>query len=113
MTVANLDELETELRRIVDRLTSMPLARATSVAESCRELGEFLVAQTRLLTDEIPETARVPSLRPQGLGAMIAVLGRDYLAAARAAVDAGPDADGDVDVTVVLQRLTNMRRSLP
>ena len=105
MTPADLDQVEAELRRIVDRLTTMPLTRAESVADSCRELGEFLVAQTRLLTDEIPVDARVPSLRPSGLGAMIAVLGHDYLDAARAAHDA--------DVTPVLDRLVETRRSLP
>lgn len=105
MTAANLDQVEAELRRIADRLSTMPLTRAESVVDPCRELGEFLVAQTRLLTDEIPVDARVPSLRASGLGAMITVLGHDYLDAARAADDA--------DVTAVLDRLVETRRSLP
>jgi hypothetical protein len=103
--VTQFDDIETELRRIVDRLTSIPLSRAESVAAPCRELGEFLVAQTRTLIDDIPVDATVPALGPQGLGAMIAVLGRDYLEAAKTA--------DDPDIQPVLERLTAMRRSLP
>ena len=98
-------EIERELRRVVDRLTSMPLDRAATASVDCHQTAEILLAQTRLLTDDIPADARIPELGPSGLGAMIAVLGRDYLRAARAA---------DVtDLTPALDALVALRRALP
>jgi hypothetical protein len=98
-------ELRRELDRVVDRLTSMPLARAESTAGDCRTAALVIVEQSRLLTDEIPADAVVPELGPQGLGAMLAVLGADYLAAVRRVPDA--------DVSVVTGALVTLRRALP
>lgn len=101
----DLRELERELTRVVDRLNSMPLARAEGAAAGCRDAALVLVEQTKLLTDEIPADAALPSLGPQGLGAMLAVLGKDYLDAARASTQR--------DVSPVVDALASLRRSLP
>ncbi len=101
----SLRELERELDRVVDRLTSMPLARAEGAAADCRTAALVIVDQTRALGDEIPVDAELPELGPQGLGAMIAVLGTDYLDAVRRAPDA--------DVSVVTAALVELRRALP
>jgi hypothetical protein len=103
--VTPLDDVEVELRRIVDRLNTMPLTRADSVAGPCRELALLLVEQTRRLVDDIPVDAEVPDLRVQGFGALIAVLGHDFVIAARRA--------DQPDVTPVLATLVEVRRSLP
>jgi hypothetical protein len=100
-----LRELERELGRVVDRLTSMPLAKAASAADDCRRACLVIVEQTRLLTDDIPADADLPELGPQGLGAMVAVLGNDYLAAARRSPQA--------DVSAATAALVDLRRALP
>lgn len=101
----DLRELERELDRVVDRLNSMPLARAANAAADCRRAALVIVEQTRLITDEIPAEADLPDLGPQGLGAMLAVLGVDYLVAARRV----PDADN----SAVTGALVDLRRGLP
>lgn len=98
-------ELERELGRVVDRLTTMPVARAEQSKPACRLAAEVIVRETRRLTDEIPADAAVPDLGPTGLGAMIAVLGRDYLDAA--------DASADADPGRVIEALVDLRRALP
>jgi len=103
--VADLHEVERELGRIVDRLNSMPLARAASASDIVHDAAEFLVAQTRLLADLPPAEAVLPRLGPQGLGAMLAVVGRDYVEAARAS--------SEPDVDPVLNALVDLRRALP
>lgn len=102
---AQLATLRTELERVVDRLNSMPLHRATTVAAGVNATAAFLLARTRELTDEIPAGAVLPELAAQGLGSLIAVLGDDLINAAKAApkFDAGP----------VIDRLIELRRSLP
>jgi len=100
-----VNDVQRELDRIVDRLTSMPLHRAATTTADCRHAAGILLEQTRLITDDIPPDAQVPALAPQGLGALIAVLGRDYLDAARAASE--PDLDP------VLAALVELRRALP
>jgi hypothetical protein len=100
-----LREPQRELDRVVDRLNSMSLARAEGAAADCRRAALVIVEQTRLITDEIPADASVPDLGPHGLGAMLAVLGADYLAAAERAPDA--------DVSVVTAALVDLRRALP
>lgn len=100
-----LRDLERELGRVVDRLTSMPLAKAASASEDCRRACLVIVEQTRRLTDDIPADADLPALGPQGLGAMVAVLGNDYLAAARRSP--APD------LAPVLDALVRLRRALP
>ncbi len=103
--MADLHEVERELGRIVDRLNSMPLTRVAASADAVHDTAQFLVAQTRLLSDSIPPDAALPRLAPQGLGAMIGVLGRDYVEAARASSE--PDLDP------VLNALVELRRALP
>ena len=49
-----LRELERELDRVVDRLNSMPLARAERAAADCQRAALVVLEQTRALTDEIP-----------------------------------------------------------
>jgi hypothetical protein len=100
-----LREIERELDRVVDRLNSMPLTRAGAASPDCRRAALVLVEQTRLLTDDIPPDATLPDLGPQGLGSMLAVLGGDYLAAARAS--------SEPDLGPVLDALVELRRALP
>jgi hypothetical protein len=98
-------EVERELDRVVDRLTSMPLTRAEGATADCRQAALVLIEQTRRLTDEIPIDAALPDLGPQGLGSMLAVLGGDYLAAARAS--------SNPDLSPALDALVALRRALP
>ena len=101
----DLHQFDLELARVVDRLNGMPLARAATATDSCYAVAEFLLDRTRDLTDEIPAGASLPRLAPAGLGALIAVLGRDY----RDAVQAAPG----TDVSAAVDRLVGLRRSLP
>ena len=101
----SLRDLERELDRVVGRLTSMALARAEGAAADCRRAALVIIEQTRLLTDEIPADAALPELGPQGLGAMLAVLGSDYLAVVRRVPDA--------EVSAVTAALVELRRALP
>jgi hypothetical protein len=103
--VTNLHEVERELGRIVDRLNSMPLPKVASASDDVHDTAEFLVAQTRLLGDSPPAEATLPRLAPQGLGAMLAVIGHDYVDAARAS--------SEPDVDPVLNALVELRRALP
>lgn len=103
MSTEQREEVERELSRVVDRLTAMPLTRAESAAADVRRCAEVLVAQGRALGVPIPADASLPTLAPQGLGPLVAVLGRDCLAAA------GPDAD----LGPVLDALVRLRRELP
>ena len=64
-----------------------------------------MVEWPRHLTDDIPADAEVPRLEPQGVGALIAVVGRDYREAAKAAPES--------DVSQVVAWLVELRRSLP
>ena len=100
-----LRELELELTRVVDRLNSMPLARVGSAGEECYAVAGLILAETRQLTYGIPADARLPRLDPQGFCALIAVVGEDY----EKAVKAAPLSD----VSPVLDRLIELRRSLP
>lgn len=104
MDPEELHALEVELRRVVDRLDTMPLPRAESAAAGCRATAQFIVDRTRALSDEIPDGARVPAIGAHGLGSMLAVVGRDYLTA----VSSQPGAD----ITPVLDALVALRRAL-
>jgi hypothetical protein len=103
--VADLHDVERELGRVVDRLNSMPLAKAASASDDVHRTAQLLVAQTRPLSDSLPADATLPHLAPQGLGAMLAVVGHDYLEAARAS--------SHPDVSPVLDALVELRRALP
>lgn len=102
---ASLHEVERELDRVVDRLMSMSLAKASIAATDVMAAAESLLDHCRRIDPQVPADAALPSLAPQGLGPLIAVLGTDWLAAARSAND--PDSDGVLDV------LVRLRRSLP
>ncbi len=108
MIVASPDQLvtlETELERVVDRLNSMSLQRAATATESCYAVAEEMLAQTRLLDGQVPAKVTLPRLEPHGLGSLLAVLGRDFLEAAKATPLS--------DVQPVTDRLIELRRSLP
>lgn len=96
-------DTERELRRVVDRLTTMPLARAETASPDVHRCAEVLVEQGRALGVPIPADAQLPNLGPQGLGPLIAVLGQDCLDAARA----------PSDLKQVLDALVRLRRALP
>jgi hypothetical protein len=102
---ASLDDVERELGRVVDRLMSMPLNRVEGAAADVRTAADILLEQTRLIDAGIPPHVVIPDLAPQGQGPLIAVLGDDWLAAARASStpDCGP----------VLDALVTLRRALP
>jgi ABC-type hemin transport system substrate-binding protein len=105
--VSEREEIAKELRRVVDRLDSMPVARAQTVAEQCHTVARTIVERTSRVTDAIPQGTELPRVGPTALGAQIAVVGRDYLRA----TSAQPDADADA--SVVLDTLVDLRRSLP
>lgn len=93
------DEVERELARVVDRLNAMPLAKVARAHDACYSAAEALRQQTRLIDPEVPD-APLPELAPQGIGAMIAVLGGDWLVAARARRTADPAQIHDVLLTL-------------
>lgn len=97
------EDVERELVRVVDRLTSMPLNRAASASAQVLECAGDLVRLGRLWGVPIPADAALPTLEPQGHGAMVAVLGADCLSAA------GPD----TDLGPMLDALVTLRRALP
>jgi len=96
-------EVEREIRRICDRLGTIRLDRLDSVAHDCRGTARLLVEHTRRCDPTIPSDAQVPALATNGLAAMIALLGRDYLDVA----------DRDPDIAIVLDHLVRLRRALP
>ena len=101
----DLHDVERELGRVVDRLVTLPLARADAAAAPVHAAAEELLAQCRRLDPDIPAAAAIPELGPAGLGPLIAVLGRDWLTAARS--------HQDPDAAPVLETLVTLRRSLP
>lgn len=100
---AGREECERELRRIVDRLNSMPLTRAATAATEVHQSAAELVRLGRLWGVPMPAEATLPTLEPQGFGSMLAVLGRDCLDAAGA----------DTDLAPLLATLVSLRRALP
>lgn len=98
-----LADIERELRRVVDRLTSLPLARIAPYTDDCLGAADVLLTHTRAVDPTVPASAELPRLAPHGLGAMLAVLGADYLTVAAA----------DPDCVAVLDTLVALRRALP
>lgn len=94
-----------ELSRVVDRLGSMPLNRAGTATDTVMAIAEVLLAEGRRLGVPVPDDAALVPVQPQGLAALIAVLGRDCLEAARASRDA--------DLGPVRDALVSLRRALP
>ncbi len=95
------DQIRRELRRVTDRLLTVPLDRLGPIADHCRRTGEVLLAHTH--DPDRPADAALPRLAAGGLGAMIAVLGADYVD--RIHTDADPES--------VLVALVDLRRALP
>lgn len=95
------DEVERELDRVVDRLNSMPLTKASQARDACYIAAEALRIETRRIDPDVPDEP-LPDLAPQGLGAMIAVLGGDWLATARAS--RSPDPTDVRNVLLTLRR---------
>jgi hypothetical protein len=99
------DDVERELWRVVDRLNSLPLTKAAAATSDVYAAAHVLLNQTRRLDPAVPADAGLPNLAPQGLGAMVAVLGGDWLDAARAS--------SEPDIDPVLDALVTLRRALP
>ncbi len=102
------EETERELRRVTDRLGSMPLQRLETTTEDVYACARALVAAGRSLGVPIPDDADLPDLGPQAYGDLIAVLGRDCLEA----VSAEGMSAGD-ELESVLAALVTLRRALP
>ena len=106
--MSTLDDVERELGRVVDRLNSLPLGRVEPLAPRCHHVAQALVAATRELGGDVPPQAVLPEVGVQAIGAQLAVVGGDFLGAARLA----PDAAGG-PLGAVLEALTDLRRELP
>jgi hypothetical protein len=101
--VTDRDDVSTELRRVVDRLNSLPLSKVEPLRDDCHHVAALIVDQTRQHAPTVPSGETLPMVGSTAAGAQLSVVGRDYLAAA-------PDS---ADHTIVLAALTDLRRSLP
>lgn len=97
------EETERELRRVTERLGSMPLQRLETTSEAVCACAHALVAAGRSMGVPIPESAELPDLRPQAYSDLIAVLGRDCLNAP----------DSPAHLPAVHDALAALRRALP
>ena len=101
-----LRDLERELDRVVDRLTSMPLAKAASAADDCRRACLVIVEQTRRLTDDIPADADLPRAGTAGT--------RRHGRRPRERLPRrGAEVASDADLAPVIDALVGLRRALP
>lgn len=101
-------EIESETRRIVHRLETMPLSRfSAEVSERVRACASIIVEATD--DSDRPDEAQVPLLGPTGLAPQVAVVVHDYLAQG---FDRERDDEGDRD-SQVLAELVALRRFLP
>lgn len=105
MPADQYDDVERELHRVVDRLAGMPLTRMERAIPDVQVTAAVLLASLRAIDDEVPPGAVLPTLGPTGQSALIAVLGGDWLRAARSR--------GDVDPEPVHEALVHLRRALP
>jgi hypothetical protein len=103
--VSDRDDVATELRRVVDRLNSLPLAKVEPHLPTCHDMALFIVERTWELDATVPADVTLPTVGAGAAGAQLAVVGRDYLAAA--------EASHVSDLTAVGDRLVALRRSLP
>jgi len=106
--VTELDDIERELGRVVDRLNSLPLSKVEPLVPRCHEVAETLVTATRAIGGDVPVDAFLPQVGAQAAGAQLAVVGADFLTAARLAPDGAPG-----PLESVLDALTELRRALP
>jgi hypothetical protein len=105
---ADRDELARELRRVADRLRSMPLARLEQHVDDVRAvLGALAVAAADLEGAAGPARRTVPELPSAALGDQVEVLGTDLLLVAGTA---GPGADEAV--AAALAAVSTLRRDL-
>ena len=94
------DDPETELRRVVDRLRTMPLTRLDEHAGDARALAQDLADRGALVAGL--ERHVVPDVGDAAVGDQVAVTGRDLL-----------DLDSsDADIAWMVQRLRDFRLSL-
>ncbi|MDO8732333.1 MAG: hypothetical protein Q7L55_07150 [Actinomycetota bacterium] len=74
-TASIADSYDTELRRVVDRLRSMPISRLETAESIVTQLAKHLLDSSRALGSPAPAT--LPELSPWAYGDMIMVLGTD------------------------------------
>jgi hypothetical protein len=100
-----MGNVEVELRRVVDRLNNLPLAKVEALLPRCHDVASLIVEQTRMLDGSIPTGADLPSVGASAAGAQLAVVGLDYISAA--------SSHDDHSAQPVLESLTELRRILP
>lgn len=105
MAADRYEEVERELARVVDRLAGMPLTKVERAMPDVQVAADALLVHLRTVDPDVPVDAALPSLGPTGQSAMIAVLGDDWLRAARTT--------GDADPAPVLAILVGLRHALP
>ncbi|MEI8084310.1 MAG: hypothetical protein WCI74_20915 [Actinomycetes bacterium] len=95
-TASPIQQFDDDLRRTVERLSSMALDRlerpdrtGRTPADRAHELAGRLVEATEALQSAQHEVPMVPRLRAHGAGSQLAVLGRDLAAAASTCGAAG------------------------
>ncbi len=103
--MVDLDDVATELRRVVDRLNSLPLPKVEAVLPQCHDTAVLIVDHTRLLDPRMPGGTELPVVGATAAGAQLAVVGGDYLLAA--------GSHHGVDAGTVRDALTDLRRTLP
>jgi hypothetical protein len=105
MSGESLEEsIETELRRIVHRLDTLP---ATKIDQQLTE--QVRVAANAVAQVTSPDLPSVPAVGPSALAAQIVVLVRDFLNAK----DSREKATATSEDAAVAQILIALRRSLP
>lgn len=90
-----VQQFDTEVQRVVDRLRGMPVNRLPNAAAAVRACCTELLAISARIGDPAP--GPLPHLQPSALGDQVAVLAADLRAAARQrtdphALDAGTNA---------------------
>ena len=103
--IVDLDDVATELRRVVDRLNSLPLPKVEAVLPQCHDTAVLIVDNARVLDPTIPAGTALPVVGATAAGAQLAVVGRDFLSIAKTH---GVDGAGAVG-----SALMELRRSLP
>ncbi|MDO9485963.1 MAG: hypothetical protein Q7K25_07870 [Actinomycetota bacterium] len=96
------DSYDTELRRVVDRLRSLPIAKLEASQDIVESLALQLLCDAQSLGSAAP-AGGLPQLKPWGYGDMIMVLGSDLRMLATQ----------DAELTSSLAALTAARQQLP
>ncbi len=95
------DAYDTELRRVVDRLRSLPIGKVQAAQFIVESLASQLLECSRALGSPAPAT--LPTLNSWAYGDLISVLGSDLRA----------DASTEQELAGGLAALTAARRALP